>query len=254
MKIVADLHTHTVACGHGFSTVEENVQAAKRAGLLAVAITEHGPSIPGGPHHYLMGAMTQIPPRAEGLRILRGAELNIINTKGKLDLDLERMSLLDLVLAAIHPGTPYRGETSEEHTTALCSAMENPYLDILAHPDNPGYPLDYKKVVQKAVAEGVLLEVNNNSLNTGHPGRKNGRENCLEFLEIGKKEGLQIAVGSDAHISFSVGKMHKALLLLEEVNYPRELILNHSLEAIENFLEQKKKRIQNKLRNNFNLD
>ncbi len=249
MKLIADLHTHTVACGHGFSTVQENVFAAQKAGLSVLGITEHGPSIPGGPHHYLMGAMLQIPPEVENLWILRGAELNIINTSGELDLDRDRMSRLDIVLAAIHPGTPYDGKSKEEHTQALCAAMENPYLDILAHPDNPGYPLDYKTIVRKAIAEGILLEVNNNSMNTAHPGRKNGMDNCRAFLEIGKKEGLQVAIGSDAHISFSVGKMEKAIKLLEETGYPEELILNRSRETIEEFLEERKKRIHKKLQN-----
>ncbi len=248
MKLIADLHTHTVACGHGFSTVQENVFAAQKAGLSVLGITEHGPSIPGGPHHYLMGAMLQIPPSVGNLRILRGAELNIINTSGELDLDRDRMSRLDIVLAAIHPGTPYDGKSQEEHTRALCAAMENPYLDILAHPDNPGYALDYKKIVRKAMAEGVLLEVNNNSMNPTHPGRKNGLANCQEFLTIGKKEGLRVTVGSDAHISFSVGKMEKAIKLLEEIGYPEELILNCSREGIEDFLEERQKRIQKKLK------
>jgi len=247
LKPVADLHTHTVACGHGFSTVRENVLAAKKAGLLVLGITEHGPTIPGGPHHYLLGAMLQIPSQVDNIRILRGAELNIVDIQGQLDLDERRMSRLEIVLAAFHPGTPYRGKSQEENTMAICNAMENPYLDILAHPDNPEYPVDFKKVVKKAISEDVYLEVNNNSLNTNHPGRKNGRKNCLEFLKIGKKEGLKIALGSDAHISFSVGKMQKAISLLEEINYPEELVLNRSLETIESFLEKRLQRIKKKL-------
>lgn len=248
MKLIADLHTHTVACGHAFSTVEENVRAAKRAEILVLAITEHGPSLPGGPHHYLLGAMSTIPPYIEGIRILRGAELNIISSRGKLDLDQERISRLDLLLAGFHAGTPYQGKSRDENTQALCNVMENPYLDIIAHPDNPAYPLDYKEVVRKAVAEEILLEINVSSLKTSHPGRENGRKNCLEFLALGKKEGLHIAVGSDAHISYAVGQFQAATRLLDETDYPPELILNYSQEGLEEFLEKRPERINKKLK------
>ncbi len=251
MKLIADLHTHTVACGHAFSTVEENIRAARRAEMLVLAITEHGPSLPGGPHHYLLGAMSTIPAYIEGIRVLRGAELNIISSSGKLDLDQDRMSRLDLVLAGFHAGTPYPGNGRDENTQALCSAMENPYLDIIAHPDNPAYPVDYKEVVQKAVTEEIHLEINVSSLKTSHPGRENGRQNCLDFLALGKKEGLPIAVGSDAHISYAVGELQAATKLLDEVNYPPELILNYSREGLETFLEKRPERVKKKLESGF---
>ena len=43
MNIVADLHTHTLACGHAYSTLTEVIQEASDKGLKAVGLTEHGP-------------------------------------------------------------------------------------------------------------------------------------------------------------------------------------------------------------------
>src|SRR5512146_3220126 len=56
LKIVADMHTHTIASGHAYSTVNELAHAAAAKGLAAMAITDHGPALPGGPHLYHFGA------------------------------------------------------------------------------------------------------------------------------------------------------------------------------------------------------
>ncbi len=48
MKPIADLHVHSVASGHAFSTIEETCRQAKKKELELVAITNHGPALPGG--------------------------------------------------------------------------------------------------------------------------------------------------------------------------------------------------------------
>lgn len=247
MELIADLHTHTTACGHAYSTVEENIQGAKRKGLLALAITEHGPLIPGGPHPYILGGLKILPREVEGIRLLKGAELNILNRKGELDLGPERMGRLDFILAGFHPGTPYTGGSLQENTEALFHTMANPYVDALAHPDNPSYPIDYPQVVERAVLEGVMLELNNGSLLHDRPGRPSGYKNAQRILQLGKRYGLMITVGSDAHISYHVGNLNAARELLLEVSYPTELILNTSLHRIESFLEERQERIEKKL-------
>ena len=41
MKILLDVHTHTVASGHAFSTLQEMVRTAADKGLQILGITEH---------------------------------------------------------------------------------------------------------------------------------------------------------------------------------------------------------------------
>ena len=48
MRIIADLHTHTIVSDHAYSTLEEMVAGAARANLAAIAITDHGPQMPDG--------------------------------------------------------------------------------------------------------------------------------------------------------------------------------------------------------------
>ena len=73
MKLVADLHLHTIASGHAYSTIEEYVARAKKIGLKAIAITDHGPAMPGGPHQYHLKKRGRQPPHHQhrpGLGIL----------------------------------------------------------------------------------------------------------------------------------------------------------------------------------------
>ena len=46
-KVLLDAHTHTVASGHAYSSLQEMAKAAADKGLEVLGITEHGPSVPG---------------------------------------------------------------------------------------------------------------------------------------------------------------------------------------------------------------
>ncbi len=61
MTPIMDMHTHTMASGHGYSTLKENIEAAKERGLRALGLSEHGPTIPGGPHVFFFSNYRCIP-------------------------------------------------------------------------------------------------------------------------------------------------------------------------------------------------
>ena len=71
MKIEADLHTHSVASGHAYSTISELALAAAERGLKMIAITDHGPAIPGGPHLYHFSNLKVLPEYLHGVRLLK---------------------------------------------------------------------------------------------------------------------------------------------------------------------------------------
>ena len=50
--------------------------------------------------------------------------------------------------------------------------MKKPYIDIIGHPDDGRYPVDYLALVQAAKEYKILLEVNNNSLDLAVHGRE----------------------------------------------------------------------------------
>ena len=102
MKIRADLHTHTVASGHAYSTVEEIARAARKKGLKIVAITDHGPKMPDGPHNYYFYNLRALPEKMHGVRILKGVEANIISKNGQLDIDTALLASYEVVIASVH--------------------------------------------------------------------------------------------------------------------------------------------------------
>lgn len=240
MQFYADFHTHTLACGHAYSTVQENVKAAAERGLQYIALTEHGPTVPGGPHPYYFGNMKVIPPEMYGVKILRGVELNIQDILGTVDLPAETIHEMNIVLAGLHPATGYEGKTMEEHTEAMINAICNPLIDIIVHPDNENYPIDIEAVVRAAKDNDVFLEINNSSFANNRPGRQNSYERLKKIAEEAKRQELVLVLGSDAHFSTDVGNFALAMRLIEDVQIPPELILNTSVEAIESFIVRKK--------------
>ncbi|MDY5327796.1 MAG: PHP domain-containing protein, partial [Bacteroidaceae bacterium] len=101
-KIRLDVHTHTVMSGHAFSTVQEMAREAARQGLDILGITEHGPNIPGTCNPIYFRNLHVVPREMYGVRLLLGAELNILDTHGTLDLDEYYYRMLDLRIAGIH--------------------------------------------------------------------------------------------------------------------------------------------------------
>ena len=84
MKTQLDVHTHTVASGHAYSSLQEMAQAAADKGLKILGITEHGPGIPGTCNPIYFRNMHCVPRQLYGIRLMLGAELNILNTNGDI--------------------------------------------------------------------------------------------------------------------------------------------------------------------------
>lgn len=230
MMSLMDLHTHTIASGHGYSTLRENIEMAKERGLKVLGLSEHAPGMPGGPHMMFFWNYKCIPRQYGDLRLLCGVEANICNSDGGLDVDDFTLSRMDYVIASMH--TPcFQSGTAQENTMAAIGAMKNPHVTILGHPDDSRFPLDYELLVREAVKEKVVLEVNNSSL---HPlaARQGARENIHEMLLKCKEYGCPIILGSDAHTCYAIGDFAEAEGLLRELDFPRELIVNESLERL----------------------
>lgn len=237
MKIQIDMHNHTISSGHAFSTVLEIAAVAKEKGLKYVGITDHGPSMPGGPHIYYIGNLRVLPEVIYGVQILKGVEANIINQDGELDVPDFNLEKLDIVLAGFHEG-PIESLGMENNTNTLLKVMENKYVDIISHPGNPRFPIDIEKVLLKAKETNTLLEINNSSFLTSRAGSK---DNCLEIAQLCKKLRVPIIVNSDSHIALDVGNFNEALKMLKSIDMPEELIVNSTEKRFLKFLRLKGK-------------
>lgn len=235
MKLVADMHCHTVASTHAYSTVQEMVQAAKKKEIEIIAITDHGIKMPDAPHPWYFQNIEIMPEEIDGVRVLKGVEANIIDLDGNLDMPCELLDRLELVIASFHNPCLEPGSISE-NTEAVISAIKNPYVNIIGHPDNPIFPVSIDEVVAAAKEYGKLIELNNKS----HLVRKGSEINALKFAQKAKEYNAQVVFGSDAHISFEVGDFAVIMNIIKEVGLPEELIINTSKEKVLSFVNGRK--------------
>ncbi len=234
MRDVLDTHTHTLASGHAYSTIRENIRAGAEKGLELLAITEHAPRMPGSCHDFYFHNLKVVDRRAYEIPVLLGVELNILDPAGHVDLEQPILKRMDIAIASLH--TPcIRPGSREENTEAVLNAMKNPYVNIIGHPDDGRYPLDYRAVVQGAKDHGVLLELNNSSLRPGGS-RVGTREMDVEMLTLCMEYKVPVVMGSDAHVDTDVGNHVLALELLEELHFPEELLINVSPKRLEPYV------------------
>jgi len=235
MQIKVDLHTHTVASGHAYSTVREMAHTARAKGLDAIAITDHGLNFPGGPHEYYFSNMTAIPRFLGEVEILKGVEANIIDSSGKIDMPKYLLTGLDIVIVGFHENCGYISGSVEENTDAMLGALNNQYVHFISHPGNPEFPVDLEKIAYSASKIGKAIEINSSSLHHSRPG-SNSR--CQNFLTYAKIYQTLLVVNSDAHIYSSVGDVEHALELIDHVGINQEQILNCTLTRIKSYLNK----------------
>lgn len=239
MKNILDSHTHTLASGHAYNTVYEMVRAAADKGLELLALTEHSMKMPGTCHEFYFMNLKVLPRTMCGIEVLFGVEANIMDYNGTLDMRQDLLERMDVVIASMH--TPcVKSGTKEENTRACLKAMENPAVNILGHPDDSRYPVDYEALVLGAKENHVLLELNNSSL---HPlgARKDPLPNDIVMLELCRRYEVPVIMNSDAHCAEDVGNHQFTDLLISELDFPEHLIVNRSLEEYKKYTNRFRK-------------
>lgn len=234
MMDILDLHTHTIASGHAYNTLYEMAHSASEKGLQLLGVTEHAPRLPGACHPYYFINFRVIPRELYGVKLMLGCELNIIDYEGNVDLERRYLSGLDYGIASIHEPC-YEGGTVSQNTSAYLGAIKNPYVQIIGHPDDGRFPIDYETLVCAAKEEHVLLEVNSSSL---HPEchRIHARENYITMLELCRRYQTPVIIDSDAHCEVDVANHQRAIALLEEIGFPKELVVNSSIEKAAEYI------------------
>ncbi len=188
--IRGDLHIHT-NWSDGVASIEEMARAARDIGHEYIAITDHSRSLGiarGLSEDRLaehIEAVRRVDAKIDGIRILSGAEVDILK-EGRLDYSDELLSKLDVVIASVHSGFQQDRDTM---TRRIIEAMRNPNVDILAHPTGrllgrrPGYEVDIEAVIREAAATGTALEINS------YPDRLDLRD---EHARMARDRGVMI--------------------------------------------------------------
>lgn len=192
-----DLQTQT-DWTDGRHSIEAMARAAKAAGLEYMAITDHTVTLAmtgGCDEKKLRRQMREIDrldAAIDGIRILKGAEVNILED-GTLDIDDETLAALDVVGIAVHSHfhLPRAAQTAR-----IVRAMQNPHADILFHPTGriigrrEPYDVDIDAIVAAAKATGTVLECD------GYPDRLDLKD---EHVRKAIDAHVPIVVDSDAH-------------------------------------------------------
>lgn len=239
MQDLLDIHTHSLASVHAYSSIREMAEAAVRKGLKLLGISDHAPAMPDTFGEYYFCNLKVIPRRAcegYGVDLVVGAELNIRDYTGSTDLVAQFLERLDYTIVSLHEPC-IRPGTREENTAALIGAMSNPKVRIIGHPDNPRFPVDFPALARAAAERHVLLEINNSSYAPGGS-RQGSRELAAAYFRAIKEAGAKAVVNSDAHIEFDVGRHDSAWKLIEEHGLPEEQIVNSRPEALQKWLKE----------------
>jgi len=134
----------------------------------------------------------------KGIRILKGAEVNI-RKDGTLDISDKVLAKLDIVLASVHSNFKM---SREDMTARICRAMENPNVDIIAHPTGrviarrSGYEVDFEKILECAKKTGKILEIN------AHPDRLDLND---AHIKKAAQAGVKLSIGTDSHSKTQLG-------------------------------------------------
>ncbi|MCC8051674.1 MAG: phosphatase [Clostridiales bacterium] len=236
MDYLLDSHTHTLASGHAYNTIYEMAQDAAGKGLKLLGITEHAKEMPGTCHELYFMNLKVLPRQLFGIEVMFGVEANIMDYDGKVDMEQWLLERMDVVVASLHTPCIEPGSRSE-NTQALLKAMENPFVNIIGHPDDGRYPVDYEVLAAAAKEQHVLLELNNHSLAPGCS-RENAWENDREMLKYCKKYGTPIILDSDAHCAVDVGNHIYSEQLLAELDFPEKLVVNRSVEEYKTYINR----------------
>lgn len=197
-QICGDLHMHTTATD-GKASIEEMADAARARGLNYIAITDHSQrvTVANGLNTERLLAQWKEIDRINTLRdddflILKGIECDILES-GPMDLPDEVLEQADWVIASVHFG---QKQSIQQITDRITGALENPHVDIIAHPTGrlinrrEAYEVDMEAVFQAAKENRKMLELNANPVR-------------LDLHDIhcamARERGIPIVISSDAH-------------------------------------------------------
>lgn len=235
MKLIADLHTHTIASTHAYATVTEMVNEASKLGLFALAITDHARTMPGAPGPFYFESLCILPKYLNNVRLLTGIEANICDYNGNLDVEEPLQKSLNWVVASMHTLTLKGKPTVEKCTNAYLNLAENPNVNVIGHSGSPYYKYDYEKVIPIFAKEGKLVEINDSTFRY----KKDSFNNCVEIAKLCKKHGARICVNTDSHFTHTLGRAYETLEMLKDIDFPEKLVVNANVDTLKSYLYEK---------------
>ena len=262
-QLKCDMHTHTLWTPHAFSTLAENVTSASEAGLEMLGTADHlspmlRPTV--APEDTLKSFQyfleySILPRDWKGVRLLRSAEVDIVDMKGNLfgyDIEithaingdvLKEPYLLkdrifgecDYVIASVHGKDWAEGASAAACTQMYIDALQDPKVVALGHIGRSGLPLDVDALVQAARDMNKLIEINEATLDPNS--RVQNGSPCRSVAEKCAEHGCKVMVSTDSHVCTNIGRFYKAVAMLNEIDFPEELVATRNAAAFSSALD-----------------
>lgn len=220
--ILGDLHMHTT-WSDGAQSIEEMVNNARKIGYEYIAITDHSKflKVANGLNETRLRRqreeIQQLNEKYSDIHIFSGVEMDIL-PDGQLDFSNEFLKEMDYVIAAIHSSF---NQSEEEIMSRLYTALDHPYVDLIAHPTGrligrrEGYQVNLEKLMERAKETNTALEINANP---------NRLDLSAEWARKAQAMGVTLAINTDAHnyemfdhMKYGVGTARKGWVQKETV-------------------------------------
>ncbi|HET7579041.1 MAG TPA: DNA polymerase/3'-5' exonuclease PolX [Bacillales bacterium] len=235
--VKADLHMHTT-WSDGAYTIEEMAEAAREKGYDYITITDHSKSLvvaKGLNEEQLMRQREEIKRLNEkynDFTILSGIEMDIL-ADGRLDFDDDILAEMDFVIASVHSAF---SQDRSKIMKRLQTALENPNVDLIAHPTGriigrrDGYDVDVEKLIGLAKETNTALELNANP---------NRLDLSAKWLRRAQDEGVLLSINTDAHYKENLDYMPIGVSAAKKAWIRPESVLNTwPLEKLRQFLNR----------------
>jgi DNA polymerase (family 10) len=237
------VHNHT-AWSDGVDDLKDFVLACKKRKYEYVVISDHSKNA-----HYAGGLkeekvlkqmkeINKLNNELVPFKILKSIECDI-RVSGDLDYENDFLKLFDLVIISVHQQLKMN---EEKATKRLIKAIENPYTTILGHMTGrqllirPGYPIDFKKVIDACAANNVIIEMNANPYRL---------DMDWSHIPYALKKGVMISIDPDAHSIGEIENIKWGISAARKGGLTKDMTWNAmSLKEIENWLGERRTRIQ----------
>ena len=191
-------HNHTTL-SDGMNTLDEMAQQAELLGWSYLGFADHSKSsvqANGLNEERVLRMIKQIEAfnqsGSSSVKAFSGIECDILKD-GTLDLEESVLERLDYVVASVHSSF---SQSEEEMTQRVIRAIENPSVTMLGHPTGrlllrrEGYRINIPKVIDAAIANRVIIEINANPQRLDMDWR---------FWKQAVQLGLMCSINPDAH-------------------------------------------------------
>jgi len=222
--IKGDLHVHST-WSDGVISLEDMIERIKKFNYEYMAITDHSVS-----NYYGSGLddkriqekinyIDKLKSQFKDFCILMGSEIDITGVN-KFDYPQNIIKKMDIAIGSMHSSFL---NTEAKNTARVISAVENKYIDFIAHPtgvvfgNRAPYFIDIDQLITAAVKNNKALEINSYFLRMDL-----NEQNARKAAKMGAK----VVINTDAHRPNNMDMIRLGVDIARRAGFKKENVLN----------------------------